>query len=71
MTTKTTYPIAQPTTGLDPVLVIGQLPKDIRTRLGPVKETGFLLGIDCRDIFCANGLVQYILGSEEATVVFD
>ena len=71
MSTKTTYKIASPTTGLDPVLVISQLPKDIRSRLGPVKETGFMLGIDRRDIFCANGLVEYILGSDEASVEFD
>ena len=71
MSTKTTYKIASPTTDLDPVLVISQLPKDIRSRLGPVKETGFMLGIDRRDIFCANGLVEYILGSDEASVEFD
>lgn len=71
MSTKTTYSIPEPTTGLDPVLVLSQLPKDIRSRLGPVKETGFLLGVDRRDIFCVNGLVQYILGSSEAAVEFD
>lgn len=71
MSTKTTYKIASPTTDLDPVLVISQLPKDIRSRLGPVKETGFMLGIDRRDIFCANGLVEYILGSDVASVEFN
>ena len=71
MSTKTTYKIASPTIDLDPVLVISQLPKDIRSRLGPVKETGFMLGIDRRDIFCANGLVEYILGSDVASVEFN
>jgi len=70
MSTKTTYKISKPTTGLDPVLVLSQLPKDVRSALGPVKETGFMLGIDRRDIFCANGFVEYILGSSEATVDF-
>ena len=71
MSTKTTYKIGSPTSSLEPNDVLSQLPTATRSQLGAVTGTGFMLGQDRRDIFCANGTVQYVLNSSEATAFFD
>ena len=67
----TKYKIKQPITILRDDLILKQLPSKVRTRLGPVEETGFHLSLGRRDLFCRSGLVQYILGSSEASVAFE
>ena len=66
-----TYPIKKPITILADKRILQQLPKSVLKKLGPVVETGFALSPGRRDIYCRSGLVQYLLGSDAATVEFD
>lgn len=67
----TNYKIKTPITILADTKILSQLPKSVRARLGPIQETGFLLSPGRRDLFCEGGVVQYILGADTASVVFD
>ena len=53
---------------VDDASVIAQLPTNVVEALGPVQETGYHLMLNRRDIFCEGGVIQYVLGANEATV---
>ena len=56
---------------IDDSLILKQLPAAVLSRLGDLEGTGFDLSLNQRDLFCQNGLVQYVLGSDKITVEFD
>lgn len=67
----TTYKIPNPITILRDDLILEQLPSSVLEKLGDTEETGFHLGANRRDLFCKGGAVQYVLGSDKATVELD
>ena len=67
----TTYKIKTPITILADARILNQLPKSVLKKLGAVQETGFLLSPGRRDLFCEGGVVQYVLGSDTASVELD
>lgn len=69
--TAQAFPVDIPTTRIHPDAILALLPPDIRSKVGDVEETGFLLGTDRRDLFCSNATVQYVLGSDTVYVSFD
>ena len=70
-TSDYTLNVAEPLNTLDPAEVLQLLPDDIRSKVGVVEETGFMLGADRRDIFCSNAIIQYVLNSKTIDITFD
>ena len=67
----TIHRISKPITILADQKILEQLPKSVLKKLGPVQETGFLLSPGRRDLICRGGVVQYVLGSDTASVELD
>ena len=66
-----TFAIKKPITILADQKILEQLPQSVTSKLGAIQETGFALSPGRRDLFCEGGVVQYILGSDTASVELD
>ena len=63
--------VIEPITTLRDDLILAALPADIQKQLGKIVATGFVLGINRRDITCENGFVDYCLGLKVVNVELD
>lgn len=69
-----TYKITAPVTSIDKEMddkILDQLPESAFDQLGDPDGSGFDLDKNRRELFFEKGVVQYVLGSDKASVLLD